>query len=72
MIQKTKKQTLLLMGMVVTGLIGIVSTGLRSNYSKDNSLFISTVHADYTAYTVADGGGSGCGGCSSGCGASGY
>jgi hypothetical protein len=68
MFQSVKKRTLLFLSIVVAGLWGILSNYIRTNYSKHDSLLISSAHADVQDYdwtTYQDSGGDGCGGCSS-------
>lgn len=76
MIGKAKKSTLFLMSIFFTCFIGIVSTISKLSFSKNDSLFLTEAHADYVPYTWSGGygdcGGSGCGGCTSACGPSGY
>jgi hypothetical protein len=67
MIQKAKKKTFFLIGLLITGFIGMIAGQNRAGYSKDTSLLISsiTTHAYADATTVTTwGGGDGCGGCS--------
>lgn len=68
MIQKVKKRSLFLVSILVTGLLGLVSNHLRTNFSKEDSLLITTVYADFVDWTVDSGSacGDGCGGCSGG------
>ena len=70
MMQKAKKRTLFLIGLLITGILGTLSTYTKSNYSQEESLFATRVYADLQAYEwdygSCGGDGGGCGGCSSG------
>jgi hypothetical protein len=64
-----KKRTLFYIGMMVTSVLGFFSPQGGAESSGDNSLLVSSVHADTAAYS-APGGGDGSGGgagCSDGC-----
>lgn len=76
MLYKTKKKLLFFLGVLFTGLSGLISGYMRTNYSKeDSSLFTPTANADVApwAWGYGDGGGAGdgCGGCSGDTGAGG-
>lgn len=65
MIQKAKKRTLFLLGILVTSILGVMHNYTRSMHS-DESLFISTAHADVASFAATAWTGDGCGGCSGG------
>ena len=66
MIQKTKKKTLFLIGLLLTGVVGSMSDYIRNNYTKVGSLILdSSVNTAY-ADGVIDTPGSSDGGCSGG------
>jgi hypothetical protein len=67
MIQKAKKRTLFLVGLLFTGIIASIAGQLRSGYSKEESLFVSTASADVASYTGGQWTGDGCAGCCDGC-----
>lgn len=60
-----KKRSLFLIGLLVSGISGVVVNYFTDNYSKDGSLILPTAHADYTNYPTG-GTGDGSGGCSDG------
>jgi hypothetical protein len=43
MIQKAKKRTLFLIGIIITSLAGVVGAHIRSSYSRDESLIMSSL-----------------------------
>ncbi len=43
MIQKAKKRTLFLIGLIITSLAGVVGAHVRSSYSKEDSLLMSSL-----------------------------
>lgn len=46
MIQRAKKKTSFLLGVLVTGILGTIGGHLNSNYSRDSSLIVPTAKAD--------------------------
>ena len=64
MIKKAQKKAFFLLGILLTSFIGVLTSNLRANSSKDQSLFITSANADLGGtWTYASYGGSGCGGC---------
>ena len=64
-----KKRSLFYLGAVLTGLAGIVGSYFGKQYSKEDSLLVSSAHADVAPWSwgFGDGdGGDGSGGCSDG------
>ena len=64
-----KKRSLFYLGAVLTGLAGIVGSYFGKQYSKEDSLLVSSAHADVApwAWGFGDGGGVGGGDGSGGC-----
>lgn len=46
MIHNIKRKTLFFVGIFLTGLLGILNSYMRTNYSKSNSLVVPTANAD--------------------------
>jgi hypothetical protein len=67
MIQKFKKRTFFLAGLLFTGIIASFLGHVRSGYSKEDSLFLTTAQADEAPYTGGTWAGDGCAGCCDGC-----
>jgi hypothetical protein len=69
MFSKMKKRSLFYLGAVLTGLAGIVGSYFGKQYSKEDSLLVSSAHADVApwAWGFGDGGGVGGGDGSGGC-----
>lgn len=67
MIHRARKRTLFIFGVILASIAGLASGHVRSNYSKEGSLFLPNVaHADSANWNWTVGGsGDGCGGCSS-------
>ena len=68
MFSKMKKRSLFYLGAVLTGLAGIVGSYFGKQYSKEDSLLVSSAHADVAPWAWGFDGGStdGSGGCSDG------
>lgn len=67
MVRKIKKRALFILGALVAGFLGLLTSYTREHYSRDNSLLvISPAKADLAIWTGdgSDSGGDGCGGCS--------
>jgi hypothetical protein len=56
-----------MLGLLLGGVFGSISTYVRSQYSKSDSWIVPSAHADIQPYTWDPGlCGDGCGGCSGG------
>lgn len=51
MIYSIRKRILFFVGVFVTGLVGILSSHIRTQFSKNDSLIVSTAHADVNSAT---------------------
>lgn len=65
MVRIIKKRAYLLVGILISALLGTLGSFVRSQYSKGDSWLIPPARADIQPYTWDAGGcGDGCGGCS--------
>lgn len=64
MIQRAKKKTSFLLGILITGILGTIGGYVNSNYSKNSSLFVTIAKADIPGSSGfgGDGGSGGDGG----------